>query len=100
VLIGGDMNTGNRMEGDFKAEGLFTVAFDRGYQRHGGDMMRMTTRASLISRFPERAMKLDWFLSRGLDIDRSSIIAAVDEQGRALSDHELITCRIAGITGR
>ncbi|MDO6965609.1 endonuclease/exonuclease/phosphatase family protein [Rhizobium alvei] len=100
VLIGGDMNTGNRMEGDFEAEGLFPVAFERGYRRHGGDMTRMTTRASLISRFPERAMKLDWFLSRDLDIDRSSIVAAVDEQGRPLSDHELITCRIAGITGR
>lgn len=56
----------------------------------------MTTRPSLITRWPERAMKLDWFLARGLVIGHSDIISSLDSNGRPLSDHDLVTCRIDG----
>ncbi|MCV9962349.1 endonuclease [Pararhizobium sp. BT-229] len=96
ILIGGDLNTGNHAGGDFEAEGLFPMSAARGFTRHGGPIDQMTTRPSLITRWPERAMKLDWFLSRGLKIGESTIIPSLDVNGRPLSDHDLITCIIEG----
>lgn len=96
MLIGGDLNTGNHAEGDFEAEGLFRVAAERGFTRHSGALDQMTTRPSLITRWPDRAMKLDWFLSRGLDITESRIISSLDDNQRPLSDHDLIVCRVDG----
>ncbi|MNT43891.1 Endonuclease/Exonuclease/phosphatase family protein [compost metagenome] len=96
VLIGGDLNTGNHAGGDFEAEGLFAMSAARGFTRHGGPIELMTTRPSLITRWPERAMKLDWFLSRGLTIGESRIIPSLDADGRPLSDHDLITCVVEG----
>ena len=96
VLIGGDLNTGNHVGGDFEAEGLFAMSAARGFTRHGGLLGQMTTRPSLITRRPKRAMKLDWFLARGLRIGESRIIASLDASGRPLSDHDLITCVVEG----
>ena len=96
VLIGGDLNTGNHAGGDFEAEGLFRQAAVRGFTRHGGPLDVMTTRPSLITRWPERAMKLDWFLARGLLVGETRIVSSLDETGRPLSDHDLIVCSIEG----
>lgn len=96
ILIGGDLNTGNHAGGDFEAEGLFAMSAARGFTRHGGPIDRMTTRPSLITRWPERAMKLDWFLARGLKIGESRILPSLDASGRPLSDHDLITCVVEG----
>lgn len=96
VLIGGDLNTGNHAGGDFEAEGLFAMSAARGFTRHGGPIELMSTRPSLITRWPERAMKLDWFLSRGLKIGESRIIPSLDADGRPLSDHDLVTCVVEG----
>lgn len=95
VLIGGDLNTGNDAGGDFEVEGLFAISAARGFTRHGGPLDRTTTRPSTFTPKPTRAMKLDWFLSRGLDISASEIIPSLDADGRALSDHDMVTCRIA-----
>lgn len=97
ILIGGDLNTGNNIGGDHRDETLFAHATARGFAIHGGDHSTMTTRPSLITRWPDRAMKLDWFLSRGVTIDRVQIIPSLDEGGRPLSDHDLITARITGL---
>ncbi|SIQ72410.1 Metal-dependent hydrolase, endonuclease/exonuclease/phosphatase family [Rhizobium sp. RU20A] len=96
LLIGGDLNTGNHAGGDFEAEGLFRRAEARGFLRHGGPLDAMTTRPSLITRWPDRAMKLDWFLSRGLAISETTIVPSLDAGGRPLSDHDMIVCRIEG----
>ncbi|GAA4170347.1 endonuclease/exonuclease/phosphatase family protein [Shinella granuli] len=96
VLIGGDLNTGNHAGGDFEAEGLFARAAERGFTRHGGPLDGMTTRPSLITRWPERTMKLDWFFSRGLAVCDTRIVSSLSPTGRPLSDHDLITCRIDG----
>ena len=96
ILIGGDLNTGNQMEGDFEKEGLFASLKARGFERHSGSIEQMTTRPSLISRWPEREMKLDWFLSRGLKIEKSEIVTSLDETGKPLSDHDLIICTVSG----
>jgi endonuclease/exonuclease/phosphatase family metal-dependent hydrolase len=97
VLIGGDLNTGNNINGDHRDETLFAHACTRGFAIHGGDDTTMTTRPSLITRWPDRAMKLDWFLSRGVTLDTVRIIPSLDDDGRPLSDHDLITARVTGL---
>jgi endonuclease/exonuclease/phosphatase family metal-dependent hydrolase len=100
VLIGGDLNTGNHAGGDFEAERLFARAAERGFSRHGGPLDVMTTRPSLITRWPERAMKLDWFLARGLSVGETRIVPSLCPSGRPLSDHDMIVCRIDGFADR
>ncbi|MDZ7908506.1 MAG: endonuclease [Gemmobacter sp.] len=96
VLIGGDLNTGNHIGGDWRAETLFDQARARGFAVHGGPENLMTTRPSLITRWPDRAMKLDWFLTRGLRVSASAILPALDSDAQPLSDHDPILCRIEG----
>lgn len=97
VVIGGDLNTGNHIGGDFRDETLFAQAMARGFAVQGGPETTMTTRPSLITRWPERAMKLDWFLTRGVVVGAVQIIPSLDAEGRPLSDHDLITCRIEAV---
>lgn len=97
VLIGGDLNTGNHTGGDWRAEPLFTIAQTAGFTRHGGPEDQPTTRPSLITRFPERAMKLDWFLTRGLTLGETCIRPSLDAAGRPLSDHDRIETTVLGI---
>ncbi|SDF90273.1 endonuclease/exonuclease/phosphatase family protein [Alloyangia pacifica] len=98
VLIGGDLNTGNHAGGDWRSEGLFDVARAAGFTVHGGPEDQMTTRPSLITRWPERAMKLDWFLARGLRMGPVEIRASLGADGTPLSDHDLIVARIEGLS--
>lgn len=97
ILIGGDLNTGNHIGGDWRLETLFDDARARGFAVHGGPDGMMTTRPSLITRWPDRAMKLDWFLSRGLRISGSAILPALDAEGQPLSDHDPVLCRIEAL---
>jgi len=94
ILIGGDLNTGNHTGGDFETDTLFAMAQARGFQRHGGPLEQASTRPSLITRFPERAMKLDWFLSRGLRIGESHLVSSLNDDGKPLSDHDLLVCTV------
>ena len=98
VIIGGDLNTrvtdGNAVD----AETLFAHALGRGYARHGGPADQMTTRASRVSRTPSGASKLDWFLTRGLDVSESRIVPAVAPDGEVLSDHDMVVATIAGFS--
>ncbi|PZM12226.1 endonuclease/exonuclease/phosphatase family protein [Rhizobium tubonense] len=97
ILIGGDFNTGNHTGGDFEADTLFAMAAGRGFERHGGPLSETSTRPSLITRFPERAMKLDWFLSRGLKISESHLVSSLNDEGKPLSDHDLVVCTVEGL---
>lgn len=97
VLIGGDLNTGNYSGGDYRTDTLFAMAAARGFTSHGGPLDQTSTRPSLITRFPERAMKLDWFLSRGLVIAESHLVSSLDQDGKPLSDHDIIVCTVTGL---
>jgi len=94
IVIGGDLNTGNHIGGDFRDETLFAQAIARGFAVHGGPESTMTTRPSLITRWPDRAMKLDWFLARGVMLGPVQITPALDAWGRPLSDHDLISASV------
>jgi endonuclease/exonuclease/phosphatase family metal-dependent hydrolase len=96
ILIGGDLNTGNHSGGEFETDTLFAMAAGRGFERHGGPLDQPSTRPSLITRFPERAMKLDWFLSRGLKVRESHLVSSLNDEGKPLSDHDLLVCTIDG----
>ncbi|RYH01378.1 endonuclease/exonuclease/phosphatase family protein [Salipiger sp. IMCC34102] len=98
VLIGGDLNTGNHAGGDWRAEGLFALAEAAGFTRHGGDEETPTTRPSLITRWPERAMKLDWFLARGVTLGPVEIRPSLAPDGTPLSDHDMIVADILGLS--
>lgn len=97
VVIGGDLNTGNFPGGSWRQETLFADAEGRGYTIHGGPEEAVTTRPSLITRWPDRAMKLDWFLTRGLHAGAMRIETSLDGEGKPLSDHDLIVLQITGL---
>lgn len=97
-LIGGDLNTGNHNEGNWRQEGLFDDAVAAGFSVHGGPEDQPTTRPSLITRWPDRAMKLDWFLTRGLKVSPVEIRPALDPAGKPLSDHDAIVIKIMGLS--
>jgi len=99
VIIGGDLNTGLADGGDFEKETLFEHAYGRGYERHGGPLDQMTTRPSRVSRNPRGVFKLDWFLTRGLDVEESRIVPALAPDGEVLSDHEMVVAKIGGFRG-
>jgi endonuclease/exonuclease/phosphatase family metal-dependent hydrolase len=97
VIVGGDLNTGVADNADFEKETLWAVAAGCGYTRHGGPIDQMTTRPSLVTRNPSHRYKLDWFLTRGLNVGESRIIAAVGPDGTPLSDHEMVVMRVDGV---
>lgn len=97
VIIGGDLNTGLADGGDFEKETLFAHAYGRGFERHGGPLTQPTTRPSRVSRNPRGTWKLDWFLTRGLEIADSRIVPSVAEDGEVLSDHDMVVATVAGV---
>ncbi|SCB38960.1 endonuclease/exonuclease/phosphatase family protein [Rhizobium multihospitium] len=98
ILIGGDLNTGNHTGGDFSTDTLFAMAESRGFECHGGPLDQTSTRPSLITRFPDRTMKLDWFITRGLKIGVSHLVSSLNGEGKPLSDHDMIVCTIEGFS--
>ena len=94
VLIGGDLNTGNALPPryDWRDETLFGLAewagYDWGFTADG-----MSTRASLITRHPQRQMKLDWIAGRDLACTDKGCAPALGPDGTPLSDHDCVWCR-------
>ncbi|MCA0043001.1 endonuclease/exonuclease/phosphatase family protein [Celeribacter litoreus] len=95
VLIGGDLNTGNRRPPDFdwQSEELFENAKARGYD-WSSTPDGFTTRPSLITPHPTRKMKLDWFATRDLSPVTSELVSALDPDGKPLSDHDAVSCEV------
>lgn len=96
VLIGGDLNAGARSPGlDHRGEALFEVAASFGYAWEGCNLDRPTSRRSRVTNAVQQATAhYDWFLARGLRVEAPAVVAAVDEAGQPLSDHEIITVTI------
>lgn len=95
VLIGGDLNTGNHLPPDFdwRNETLFALAKEHGYSwdfTADGN----TTRPSLITPHPNRVMKLDWFAGRDLGNEICGLLKSVMADGKPLSDHDCIWCKV------
>ena len=93
VVIGGDLNTGNRMpDEDWRSETLFDEARARGYS---WDALPedTTTAPSVITPHPTRVMKLDWFAARGMTASEGEIFTQIGADGTPLSDHLPIIAR-------
>jgi len=100
TLIGGDLNTGNHLPPDFdwRNETLFSLAEDRGF---AWDFTAPgnTTRPSLITRHPDREMKLDWFAGRGLKRWGCGLVASTMADGTPLSDHDYVWSKVEASKG-
>ena len=90
TIIGGDLNTCFSPEdGPEKEEPLFCAMERHGYSWEN-NAKGTTTRSSLLTYKPRPPKKLDWFCARGFDPMGADILPAVEESGKALSDHEII----------
>lgn len=98
VIIGGDLNAAP-VARDGSEETLFGHAIGRGFEVHGGPAHQMTTRPSRVSRKPQGTWKIDWFLTRGLEVEETRIVPALAPDGEVLSDHEMVVTKIGGFRG-
>jgi len=97
VVVGGDFNTFHVQGADLSGEPLFALALSRGFQVHGGPRAELTVRPSRVSDH-KALFRLDWLLTRGVDAGFCEVLPAVDGQGQPLSDHEIISLSIEGLS--
>jgi len=78
-------------------EPLFAVAAERGYEWSSCNAPGVATlRHAIPDGGSQRgAMKIDWFLCRGVEASEPRVIDALGQDGRALSDHEAIAVLVA-----
>ena len=92
IIIGGDFNTGAGQPGfDYSGETLFDVAQKHNFDWTSCNSHGPTSRVSLIpNASKQNTARYDWFFTRGLTVSDPSIVAALDDSGNPISDHELI----------
>ncbi len=76
-------------------EPLFAALREAGFDWRAANTPDQTRRLVPDGRPPPKARRIDWVFTRGLTVSGPRTWAAVDEQGRTLSDHEMITVDIA-----
>jgi endonuclease/exonuclease/phosphatase family metal-dependent hydrolase len=113
VVIGGDLNTSTLARGWARGSGakpvlpearrldpvpfepLFEVAAAAGYDWRACNALGVPTERTRPDGTPAPPLgKIDWFLARGLAVADPRTIAAVDDAGVALSDHEVLAVTI------
>jgi endonuclease/exonuclease/phosphatase family metal-dependent hydrolase len=120
VLIGGDFNTSTvsrdwargtgekpvlplpRVLDPVAYEPLFEVMAAAGYDWQGCNELGVPTQRTRPDGTPRPPLgKIDWFFSRGVEASAALTVPAVDRDGRAISDHEVlaVTVRRRPLTG-
>jgi endonuclease/exonuclease/phosphatase family metal-dependent hydrolase len=104
-VIGGDFNTkalpreeSERhllLEAPERYEPLFTDLRVAGFAWVGANLARPTQTPGPKNKHEPPFGKLDWIVVRGLTVASPQIVPALDEQGRAISDHEMLVVDIA-----
>lgn len=104
-IIGGDLNTAafadRRMSGaetleqPFPTEPAFAAFADAGFDWQSCNAPGITTRAAPGKPVRYPLQKLDWLFVRGVTASAPMILPALCDRGDYLSDHELITARVA-----
>lgn len=97
VIVGGDLNAGLVSKDGVGEETLFAHALGRGFELHGGPLDQPTTRPSRVSRKPHGTWKIDWFLTRGVEVAESRIVSSVAPDGEVLSDHDMVVIEVVGL---
>jgi endonuclease/exonuclease/phosphatase family metal-dependent hydrolase len=100
-VIGGDFNTkalprgdGERrllLESPERYEPLFADLRGAGFAWAASNLAEPTQRTGPSDKPKPPFGKLDWIAVRGVTAENPQVVPAVDEQGRALSDHEMVT---------
>ena len=107
IVIGGDFNTatvGHGLKGGLTAERLcnpvlfeplFSVMARRGFSWETANEMGAATQRTRPDGTPEPPFgRIDWLFVRGLEAREASTLAAVDEAGLAISDHEILSVMV------
>ncbi|WP_150117548.1 endonuclease/exonuclease/phosphatase family protein [Microvirga vignae] len=99
-IIGGDFNTkalprGERerpllLEKPERHEPLFADLREAGFSWTDANLALPTQRDGPSKKHPRPFGKLDWFFVRGIAAENPQIVPALDSQGKAISDHEMI----------
>jgi len=101
VLVAGDFNCKGLQEDGLEghevldrpqdAEPMFALFKKAGFDWHSCNTGDVTTRNHSWTKPGHRdPKKIDWFFARGLACEAPAVIAAVDTDGRNISDHEAI----------
>ncbi|MGO4388874.1 endonuclease/exonuclease/phosphatase family protein [Microvirga sp. 2YAF29] len=98
-IIGGDFNTKDlpRGEGDRQratdmpevSEPLFNDLREAGFGWQGSNTAQATQRNGPWKTHEQPFGKLDWIFVRGVKVTNPTTVSAVDENGKALSDHDM-----------
>lgn len=113
VLIGGDFNTSTvsrdwargtgvkpvlpleRVLDPVPYEPFFQVMAGAGYDWQDCNALGMPTQRTRPDGTPRPPLgKIDWFFSRGLEAHAPATVAAVDSNGQAISDHEVLAVTV------
>lgn len=104
-VIGGDFNTKALPRGEDESrllleaperyEPFFSDLHDAGFAWHHANLALPTQAPGPTNKHPPPFGKLDWLVVRGLKASNPQVIPAVDEQGRPVSDHEMIAVDVA-----
>lgn len=119
VLIGGDFNTSTvsrnwargtgekpvlplkRVLNPVPYEPLFEVMATAGYEWQSCNALGLPTQRTRPDGTPKPPLgKIDWFFSRGLIASAAETIPAVDPDGQAISDHEILAVTVQMNAGR
>ncbi|KGM29995.1 endonuclease/exonuclease/phosphatase family protein, partial [Inquilinus limosus] len=95
VVLGGDFNTKEAL-GSLEApeEPLFAVLRDAGFDWHRCNVPGPTQRTRPDGTPVPPFAKLDWLFTRHADAEAPATIAAVDETGAAISDHDVVAATV------
>ncbi len=100
-VIGGDLNTkalppeeGSWFEELAAHEPLFAHAARAGFDWRAANTPAPTQRTGPAGKPHPPFRKLDWLLTRGVHAENPRVVAALDGEGRAISDHEMVAADI------
>ena len=75
-------------------EPLFEAAAGRGFRWEAANVAAPTTRHGPDGLPDHVPMRLDWLLVRGLDAGRPAVVPALGDDGRPLSDHDIVAVSV------
>lgn len=98
VVIGGDFNTNALPEpcrDPLGFEPLFNALAEHGYDWNCANDFALTQRTRPDGTPIPPFARLDWLFTRNIGVSNPRTIAAIDENGAAISDHELVIADIS-----
>ncbi len=98
VVIGGDFNTNSLPAGTREPEAhepLFGLLAEAGYRWEAANDFALTQRTRPDGTPQPPFARLDWLFTRGLTASQAVTVPAVDADGAAISDHDLVRARFS-----